>query len=154
MIFVTLGTHELPFNRLLNYIDKLDIKEEVIIQFGNTEYESKKYKVIKFMNEKEFNSTIDKSDLVICHGGVGTILAALRKNKKVIVVPRLSKYKEHNDDHQLEITQKFAKNRYILDCVNFEEIKDVIKNYKTISLNKYPFENRKLINFIDKNIKS
>ena len=118
MIFVTLGTHELEFTRLLEYLEKMEIKEEVIIQCGNTKYNSKKYKIIPFLSQNEFSDIMEKCDLLICHGGVGSILSALKQNKKVIAVPRLSKYNEHNDDHQIEICDKFDRKGYILSLIH------------------------------------
>lgn len=103
MIFVTLGTHELEFKRLLRYLEDMDIKEEVVIQSGNTKFDSKKYKIIPFLSHDEFENYIKKSELIITHGGVGSILNALKNEKKVIAMPRLAKFKEHNDDHQVEI---------------------------------------------------
>jgi len=148
MIFVTLGTHELEFTRLLNYLEKMDIDEEVIIQCGNTNFKSKKYKIVPFLTPDEFNEAMNKCDLLICHGGVGSILSALKKNKKVITVPRLSKYNEHNDDHQVEICKKFSKENYIISCLNYEELEYAIKNYKRIVLEPYIFNNSRLLNFI------
>ena len=148
MIFVTLGTHELEFTRLLNYLERMDIDEDVIIQCGNTNFESKKYKVIPFLTQEQFNQVMDKCDLLICHGGVGSILSALKHNKKVITVPRLSKYNEHNDNHQVEICKKFSKENYIINCLNYEEIEYAIKNYKSISLKPYIFDNSSLLGFI------
>jgi len=148
MIFVTLGTHELEFTRLLNYLEKMDIDEEVIIQCGNTNFKSKKYKIVPFLTPDEFNEAMNKCDLLICHGGVGSILSALKRNKKVITVPRLSKYNEHNDDHQVEICKKFSKENYIINCLNYEELEYAIKNYKRIVLEPYIFNNSRLLNFI------
>ena len=78
MIFVTLGTHELGFKRMLQYLEDMNIDEEIIIQSGNTEFSSNKYKVIPFLSPKEFNEYMNKSDLIITHGGVGSILTGLR----------------------------------------------------------------------------
>lgn len=82
MIFVTLGTHELGFKRMLEYLEKMDIKEEVFIQSGNTEFKSEKYKITQFLSPSEFEECIEKSDLIITHGGVGSILTALKRKRK------------------------------------------------------------------------
>lgn len=148
MIFVILGTHELEFKRLLQYLEDMDIKEEVIIQSGNTEFTSKKYKVIPFLGQNDFDKYIKESNLVITHGGVGSILTALRYGKKVITMARLSKYKEHNDDHQLEICYKLSKEGYTINCNDFNELKNGIENYRDIKLKPYIFDNSRLINFI------
>lgn len=148
MIFVTLGTHELPFKRLLEYIEKLDIDDEVIIQSGNTEFSSMKYKVVPFMDSNDFDNIINQCDLVICHAGVGTILSALKKNKKIIALPRLSKYNEHNDDHQLEIATKFDKKGYIITCLNYAEFEQAVYTYKEKNFHDYCFDNSKIMSFI------
>ena len=152
MIFVILGTHELEFKRLLEYLEKMNINEEVVIQSGNTHFNSNKYKIIPFLDPNEFKDYIEKSDLVITHGGVGSILTGLRYKKKVITMPRLSKYKEHNDDHQLEICNKLSKDGYTINCTDYESLEKAIKNYKNIELKPYKFDNSKLINFISKTI--
>ena len=154
MIFVTIGTHELPFTRLLSYLEQIDIKEEVIIQSGNTKFNSKKYKTIDFMDKDEFDEYMNRADLVICHSGVGTILATMNRNKKVIVMPRLKEYKEHNDDHQKEICDKFSKLNYIIKCETKDELKVAIDDYKNIKLNEYVNENKRLIDYLENYILS
>ena len=103
MIFVSLGTQDKPFVRLLDYLEHSNIKDKIIVQAGFTDYESKKFEIHKYLDKDDFDKYIDEADLVICHGGVGTIVSCLNKNKKVLAVPRLSKYKEHQNDHQLQI---------------------------------------------------
>ncbi|MDO5038273.1 PssE/Cps14G family polysaccharide biosynthesis glycosyltransferase [Clostridium sp.] len=152
MIFVILGTHELEFKRLLQYLEDMDIKEEVIIQSGNTNFTSNKYKVIPFLDQNDFNKYIKESTLVITHGGVGSILTALRHKKKVITMPRLSKYNEHNDDHQLEICNKLSKEGYTMNCTDYDSLKEFIENYKKIELRPYIFDNSRLINFLTETI--
>ena len=67
-------------------------------------------------------------------------------------MPRLSKYKEHNDDHQLEICNKLSKEGYTINCTDFDSLSEAIKNYKEINLKEYVFDNSKLINFINDTI--
>ena len=152
MIFVILGTHELEFKRLLKYLEDMDIKEKVVIQSGNTEFSSERYEIIPFLPPKDFDRYIDESDLIITHGGVGSILTGLKYNKKVITMARLSKYREHNDDHQLEICNKLSKEGYTINSIDFETLKEAINNYKDIELKPYVFDNSKLVNFIDETI--
>ena len=148
MIFVTLGTHELPFNRLLNELEKIDIDTKVVIQCGNTDFKSNKYEVFKFLNHEEFDYYMKNSDIVICHGGVGSILQGLRYNKKIILAPRLAKYNEHNDDHQVEICNKFHKEQYAIIYNEGDNLKEIISKVKDLSLKKYKFDNSKLLNYI------
>ena len=154
MIFVILGTHELEFKRLLKYLEDMDIKEKIVIQSGNTQFSSEKYEIIPFLSQGDFDKYIDESELIITHGGVGSILTGLKHNKKVITMARLSNYNEHNDDHQLEICNKLSKEGYTINCTDFESLKEAIYNYKDIELKPYIFNNDELVNFIDETIKN
>ena len=126
MIFVSLGTNDKSFERLLKAIDKEiekgNIKDKVIVQSGYTRYLSDNMEIIDLMSMSMFNKCISDCDILITHGGVGTILDGLKKGKKVIAFPRLSKYKEHVNDHQIEIIEEFYNSGYILAG----EVKDVL----------------------------
>jgi UDP-N-acetylglucosamine transferase subunit ALG13 len=119
MIYVSLGTQDKKFPRLLQEVDKLIdkgiIKDEVIAQIGQTKYESKNMKLYDYLSKEEVLKYIKESRFIITHGGVGTILDALKLNKKVIAVARLRLYKEHVNDHQLQIIREYTKLGYILD---------------------------------------
>ena len=94
MIFVILGTQDKKFTRLLEAIqkaideNKISKKEEIIVQAGSTKFKSKDMKIIDYMPVEQFEEYIDKADIIICHAGVGTILTALNKGKKVIAAAR------------------------------------------------------------------
>lgn len=138
MILVALGTQDKKFTRLLDMIDKQiekgNINDEVIVQAGNTaNYTTKNMQVFSIIPIDEFDKLLKKCDVLITHGGVGTIMQAIKYNKKIIAIPRLKKYKEHTNDHQLQITNKFSKEGYILSCnsdIEFENILKEIKNFK------------------------
>lgn len=117
MIFVTLGTQKQSFVRLLNEIEKCHIlkDEEIVAQVGYTKYNGTKIKTFDFLEKEEFLKYIEKSEFVITHGGVGSIFDALLKDKKVLAIPRLKKYDEHVDDHQVEIVKKLSEEDYIVD---------------------------------------
>ena len=104
MILVTLGTQDKSFDRLLKAIDKeienKNIKEKVIVQAGYTKYKSDNMKIFDLVSEEELEKLVKKCDLLITHGGVGSILLGIRNNKKVIAAARLKKYGEHTNDHQ------------------------------------------------------
>lgn len=116
MIFVTLGTQKQSFNRLLEEIENCNIlkNEEIVAQVGYTKFNSDNIKVVDFLETDEFTNYISNAEFVITHGGVGSIFSALLKNKKVIAMPRLKKYGEHVDDHQIEICEKLANMNYIV----------------------------------------
>lgn len=141
MILVTLGTQDKSFKRLLDKIEKEinegKIKEKVIVQAGYTDFNSNNMIIKKLIPMDEFDELIEKCDILITHGGVGSIITGLKKNKKVIAVARLKKYKEHTNDHQLQIIDNFTKAGYILNLDDFDSINDAINEAKKFIPNKY-----------------
>ena len=113
MILVMLGTQNNSFHRLLEkiqeMIDKKVINEKVIVQAGRTKFESKDMEILGIVPEKKLKKLMDEADLIITHGGVGSIVTALKMHKKVIAVPRLSGFNEHVNDHQIVIVDTFDK---------------------------------------------
>lgn len=156
MIFVSLGTNDKSFERLLKAIDNEiqngNIKDEVIVQSGYTKYDSDNMKIIDLMSLSMFNKCIADCDILITHGGVGTILDGLKKGKKVIAFPRLSRYKEHVNDHQIEIVEEFYNSGYILTG-KVNEVSSLVKKCssfvpKDYKSNNYKF-NKLIIDTID-----
>lgn len=141
MILVTLGTQDKSFKRLLDKIEKEinegKIKEKIIVQAGYTDFNSNNMIIKKLIPMDEFDELIEKCDILITHGGVGSIITGLKKNKKVIAVARLKKYKEHTNDHQLQIIDNFTKAGYILNLDDFDSISDAINEAKKFTPNKY-----------------
>ena len=152
MILVTLGTQDKEFTRLLieidRLIDKKVIKDEVIVQAGYTKYESKNMKIFDYVSKEELEKYMDKADYIITHAGVGTIFDCLNKNKKIIAVPRLAKYKEHNNDHQLELIEEFKKENLILTAIEMDELEDAIKKISKFKPNKYESNNKNMVNLV------
>ena len=145
MIFVTVGSQKFQFNRLLKEVDKLIkkniIKEEVFGQIGVSDYKPKNYNYKEFMTQEEFNAYIDKSDIIITHAGTGVIVNAIKKEKKVIGVPRLAKYGEHVDDHQIQLIKEFTEMNFIEECNDIEELEEKIKKIKNKNFTKYKTNN-------------
>lgn len=112
MIFVTVGMHSQGFDRLIRKMDDIAAKidEEVIMQIGHTRYKPKNAKYFDFIEDfQKIKDLNKKARLVICHGGAGTIITALEQGTSLIAIPRLKRYGEHIDDHQLEIVNALAK---------------------------------------------
>lgn len=134
MIFVTVGTQDKPFTRIIKAVEDAvkegEITDEVIVQSGNTKYESEYIKILSYIPFEEFESFMSKADIIITHGGVGSILSAVKLKKKVIAVPRLEKYKEHINDHQLQVIKKMAEDGYILSCEDENDIAQRIEEAK------------------------
>ena len=150
MVFVTLGTQDKEFPRLLveveKLIDKGIIKDKVIAQIGSTSFSSNNIQLINYISRNEMIKYLQDADYVITHGGVGTIIDSLNLGKKVIAVPRLKKYKEHVNDHQLEIVNEFSRLGYILDGTNLEQAIYKIENFVP---NKYKSNNLNFVKLID-----
>ena len=112
MIFVILGTQKFQLTRLLKlldeYVQKGLIIDEIFAQIGNTKYVPKYFESKSFLEKEEFENCINKASLIITHSGVGSIVTSIGANKPVIVFPRLKKYKEHVDNHQLDIANAFS----------------------------------------------
>lgn len=152
MIFLTVGTQDKQFLRLLKIVDnaikKGVVKDEVIAQIGHTKFESNNIKTYKFMSDKRLNEFIEKADLIVTHGGVGLLTTALMKKKKVFAIARTKQYKEHINDHQMQIVDKFYKLKYIKKIETYD---DFVREYK--NLNKFKpvfpkFDNTKMLNII------
>lgn len=141
MIFVTVGSQKFQFNRLLKKIDELiesgDIKEEVFAQIGVSDYTPKNYNYKDFVTQDEFKEYMDKADLIITHAGTGAIVTALKKDKKVIAIPRLSEYGEHVDDHQIQLINEFKELNFIEPVYKIDELENAIKTVKEKKYNKY-----------------
>ncbi len=140
MIFVTLGSQRFQFDRLLQAVDELKTDEEIFAQIGYSNYEPQNYEYKKFLDRDEFENVMDKADIVITHGGTGAIIGAVKKGKKVIAVPRLKKYGEHVDDHQLQLVGQFKELNLIYACDEGMELEKALKivkinDYKTYESN-------------------
>lgn len=158
MIFVTVGSQKFQFNRLLMELDRLiedkKLDEEVFAQTGYSDYIPKNYKYKNFLDRDEFKNIMKKCDKVITHGGTGAIIGAVKAGKKVIAIPRLKKYGEHVDDHQIEIVNQFE-NMNLISTVN--DIFLIGKELDIISAKKnvqYISNTEKIIDSIDDFINS
>ncbi|RZI49481.1 glycosyltransferase [Lactococcus kimchii] len=152
MIFVTVGTHEQPFNRLIQKIDELvrdgEIEDDVFMQIGYSTYEPKYTKWEKIIGYDEMSDYLMKSDVVITHGGPSTYMQVLQNGKIPIVVPRQLKFNEHVNDHQLWVSKQVMDKGYpLILCENIENLlSDIKKSKKVVNI----LENSHNKEFIDK----
>ena len=134
MIFVTVGTHEQQFDRLVRYMDEYanKYKEDVVIQFGYSSDRCRYATAINFLSMDEMNKYIDKADVVITHGGPSSFLSVIQKDKKVIVVPRLEKFGEHVNNHQADFLKKISYKfkGMLFPVFDIEDLAEVINNLK------------------------
>lgn len=157
MIFVCLGTQKFQCNRLLKEIDSLVynavLEEEVFAQIGNSDYIPLYYNYIDFLDKHKFEEKIRQCTLLITHSGVGTIIAAMNYQKPIIVYPRLKKFKEHVDNHQLEIANAFSKNGQVLVCHEKENLIEVIMQSRTFHFIQYESQRGNMITTIQNYLK-
>ncbi len=137
MIFVTVGTHEQPFDRLVKAIDDLvgegKINEEVIIQRGYSKYLPKHCKYFDLLPWQEMKKYYEDARIIITHGGPASFIDALSIGKTPIVVPRQSRFNEHINDHQLIFTRELIE--YGVNIILIENVNDLlnaINGYKII----------------------
>lgn len=145
MIFVMLGTQDKQFKRLIDVVLQANLDDEIIIQKGYTKFESDEIKNFKYCSKNEYEELISKADIVITHGGVGSIMTALSKNKKVIAMARLAKYGEHQNDHQLDIIDNFAIENYIFKLDEKDDLKQLVQKIKSHQFKKVSSNNEKFI---------
>ena len=112
MIFVTVGTHEQQFDRLVEYMDKWAAQnsEEVVIQTGYSTYKPKYCKWQKLFPYQEMSKRVDEARIVITHGGPSSFIAPLQIGKTPIVVPRKFECDEHVNNHQALCVKLLATN--------------------------------------------
>lgn len=137
MIFVTVGTHEQQFNRLVKYVDNLKrdnlIKEDVIIQTGFCTYEPKYCKWSKLYSYTQMERNIANARIVITHGGPSSFIMLLRCGRIPIVVPRKADFDEHVNNHQLNFCKEVNKRyRNLIVVEDIEKLESIINNYDSI----------------------
>lgn len=139
MIFVTVGTHEQQFNRLIKYVDNLKrdgiIKEEVIMQTGFSTYEPKYCEWRKLIPYKEMIKNVEEARIVITHGGPASFIMPLQIGKTPIVVPRQHKFDEHVNDHQVDFANQVSRRmNSIINIEDILELENITVNYEDILL--------------------
>ena len=140
MIFVTVGTHEQPFNRLIEKMDELKrnqvITEDVIIQTGFSTYEPQFCQWSKMLPYSEMIENVSKARIVITHGGPSSFIMPLQIGKIPIVVPRQHHFNEHVNDHQVEFARNVAQRMgTIIPVEDIEALGNIITDYDKIISN-------------------
>ncbi|KFI88043.1 glycosyltransferase [Bifidobacterium reuteri DSM 23975] len=158
MIFITLGSQKFQFDRLLKAVDDLvadgTITEPVFAQSGYSDYQPQHYEFKQFLDRDEFAEHMGKADIVITHGGTGAIIGAVKKGKKVIAVPRLAKYGEHVDDHQLQLLKEFKQMDIICVCDDCSQLAQALDEVKHTEYKPFVSNTKTIIDSIDGFIRS
>ncbi|GBU11281.1 multidrug MFS transporter [Erysipelotrichaceae bacterium] len=137
MIFILLGTQKVPFLRLIAELDALrkngviSPSQKIIIQAGYTPViESAGLEVYDFLTSELYDKLLDEAELVITHGGAGSIFDALNKNKKIIALSRCKAFGEHVDDHQAELVLALYSQGYLIGEPTLQESFTRLENYQ------------------------
>lgn len=153
MIFVTVGTHEQQFNRLVENIDNLvkdgKIKEEVFIQTGYSTYVPTSCNYSNWLSYEEMNRYIQEAHIVVTHGGPASFIAPLQVGKVPIVVPRIAELGEHVNNHQLEFVREIsARTNAIIPVYHIDQLGKSLMEYDRImvSLNSGVSSNNAVFN--------
>jgi UDP-N-acetylglucosamine transferase subunit ALG13 len=128
MIFVTVGTTHFPFDRLLSAVSSLETDEELVVQRGPSEVPFDRGRVIDFLSFDELNDLVREATTVISHAGVGSIMVALSHGKRPIVVPRLERYGEAVDDHQLQVAELLDTAGRVTVVRDLADLTDLVKS--------------------------
>ena len=134
MIFLTVGT-QFPFDRLVKSVDEVinqnRFEEEIFAQIGDSSYQPRNFESVASLEKKAFDKYLKEASGIISHAGIGTITMALDNKKPLLVMPRLKKYHEVVNDHQVSIAKKFEELDHILVAHTEEELPDKLRELKT-----------------------
>ena len=158
MIFVTLGSQKFQFNRLLKELDKIvengKVQEEIFAQIGYSDYKPQNYQYKDFIDREEFQKIMNRSDIVIAHGGTGAIITAVKQGKKVIAVPRLAEYGEHVDNHQMQLVEEFEESGIIKAVYDVRNLERGLLKIRNEEFKKYVSNTDSIIDSIEEFIGS
>lgn len=130
MILVTLGTHGRPMDRLLRALDELlasaAIAGPVLVQAGAIGYRPEHAQIIGIVRPRRLAELMSQADVVITHGGPGSIFGALAEGRIPVVVPRQSSAGEHVDDHQIRFATWLATRREIITVLDVGDLAGAI----------------------------
>lgn len=153
MIFVTVGSQKFPFDRLLKKVDRLVhdqvITEEVYMQTGAGKYVPSHCRWQEFYSGGRFRELLEECSVLITHGGAGTMIDAVKRGKKTIVVPRLSRYGEHVDDHQLELPVRLHSMNLVYTCLDENALPDALSMVGNHVFHKYHSNTDKFVASLD-----
>jgi UDP-N-acetylglucosamine transferase subunit ALG13 len=154
MIFLTVGT-QFPFDRLVKAVDEaIDkglIGEEIWAQIGQSSYQPRSFeKTVDFLDKNIFDQWMRKASKVISHAGIGSITPALDEAKPLLVMPRLRKYGEVVNNHQVDIINKFEKSGYLLAAYDVKDLPGKIEALKSFKPHKRNIQPDKVAERISK----
>ena len=157
MIFVTVGSQKFPFDRLIRKVDQLvregRIEDAVFLQTGTS-----RCRPIcphqAFCGREQFAERMGACDILITHGGAGTMVDAVKRGKKVIAVPRLARYGEHVDDHQMELAMRLHDQDLLYACLDVERLPEALRFVRTHRFAPFRSNTETFLTSLDRYIRS
>src|SRR5581483_10386184 len=135
LLFATVGV-TFPFDRLVEMVAKLkeegEIYEDVVFQTGIGGLAPPGLPSFETLPYEQVKSYLREADIVVCHGGTGSVITALREGCRTIVVPRRLEKGEHYDNHQHEITNAFAARGLITPANSTDELAMALKTARSL----------------------
>lgn len=153
-LFVPLGTQKFPFNRLVKALNGLVSSgiyapQEIVMQ--STIYEEKPlFTHHEIIPLEVFNSYLDNAEVIITHSGVNSIISTMNRQKPLVVVPRMKKYGEHVDDHQIEIADLMKDKFKVLVCYDMDDLECLVRKAKIHKYNSWVSKRDGLISALRK----
>lgn len=128
MIFVTLGTDEHDFKRLAEKMDEIagETGEKVVIQLGYTRFRPKNCEWFSFATSKRIRNLFEKSDVIVTHAGAGSIIKSLKYGKTPVIVPRMKRFGEHINDHQVDLADFLERKKIAVVVSDVKDLKRMI----------------------------
>jgi len=134
VIFVTVGTQEAPFDRLLRVVERFPHDEEIVVQHGPSTIRPAHATCVQYLPSEAFVDHVRRARVVIASAGVGVTMVCVANGKKPVVVPRLSRLGEHPDDHQHEFARRMERRGLALVVEDPERLPEVVASGETFAL--------------------
>ena len=151
MILVLCGTQKQNFSRMIREVEKLADDYRIVVQAGHSEYGSDKMEIFDFISHEMLTELYEKAEYIVTHGGAGSMLQAVKSGKKTVAFPRLQKYGEHVDDHQLQLAGKLQDLGYLLVFHDGDEMIDMFNRVRVFEPKPYDL-NGNIPSMIDKQL--
>jgi UDP-N-acetylglucosamine transferase subunit ALG13 len=126
MIFVSVGTHEAPFDRMLRAVYDLGLDEELVVQYGPSTLRCERATETEYLPFDDVVDYIKRARAVVMHAGVGSVMISLANGKRPIVMARRREHGEHVDDHQVELARRLEANGLVTVVDDSQELADAL----------------------------
>lgn len=131
-VFAATGSRSFPFDRMIQALDGavssgvLPEGTTVLAQVGSSAWEPRFIDVVDYLDRDEFLARVDEADLVVSHGGTGSLMTALSRGKRVVAVPRRAVFGEVVDDHQVEFVRQLERAGLLRVCDEGDDLAAVM----------------------------